>query len=93
MIFWTKTKYFNDKGKQIGNSVLARKEIPIENIRSVEEVYNERVRLMKTKCMLICDQPIGSVVVEKSFDKVMKIIDEYRNDNYFFIKGYKRYDE
>ncbi len=93
MIFKIKTKYFNDKGQQVGNAVVARKEIPIEDICSIEEVYNEKVKFMKTKCMLICRPPIGNIIIEKSFEDMNKILENEKTKDVIFIKGFIRYDE
>ena len=96
MIFKIKTKYFNEKGTQIGNSVILRKEIPVENITSIEEVYKElstgTMKLIKTKCMLICNPPIGNIIVEKDFNSMKQILDDEFNRDYVFVKGFKRYD-
>lgn len=93
MIFKVKTRYYDEQGRIVGNkAVITRKDIPIEAIRSIEEACNGRAKVMKTKCLLICDQPIGNIVVEKSFDQMHQILTYKYNENQTFIKGFIRYD-
>lgn len=93
MIFKIKTRYYDEQGHIVGNrAVVTRKDIPIESIRSIEEACNGRAKVMKTKCMLICDPPIGNIVVEKSFDQMSHIMNSKYNENKTFIKGFIRYD-
>lgn len=97
MIFKTRTKYFNAQDRQVGNSVIIKKDIPVEQISSIEEVYKElgsgEMKLMKTKCMLVCQPPIGNVIIEKSFDTMYNILENEKTRYNVFIKGFKRYDE
>lgn len=92
MIFKVRTKYCNEEGRPVGKSVIVRKNIPIEYILSIEEVYSRKLKFMKGKSMLICEQPIGNVVVEKRFADMNKIFEDNKQDKKVFVFGFKRYD-
>ena len=91
MIFKVKTRFYDENSNQKGDTVLVRREIPIEDIKSVEEVYNGS-RILKSRCMLICNPPINNMIVEQSFDKTMTVIKKEKDRGLFQVKGFKRYD-
>ncbi len=90
MIFNVRTVYVNEQDIRSRRSVVAKRDIPLDSICSFEQVVNNKLKILKTKCLLICEAPIGSVVVEKSFERVKDIMEEHRKS--FFIKGFIRYD-
>lgn len=91
MIFKVKTKYFDANGKPVGRSIVTKKNIDLHDIISYEQVVDQvkgELVVRKTKCMLLCNAPIGTIIVEKSFDSMHSIVN--RNST-IFIKGYVRY--
>jgi len=74
------------KRKEIEQIHTIKKTINIDDIRSIEQTFDNKGNISNNKILMYCNEPIGTIEVYKNFDYMSRLIDKPN----IKIKGFKK---